>query len=762
LSDKEIIIFLSQILEGLKSKVYFTSIILCNCATLFCNASFAQNDTIKTVSLESVEVTSTSNTNQELLEQSVPFSGIGSLELNRGIGIAPDEAVNTNITGVLMERRTFSGGQQFNIRGYGNGMGARGISGNHDSQGMKMYLNGIPITDAEGFTVMDDIDFGSLEKVEVIKGPAGTLYGLAIAGVVNLQTIQPNKNEIFVSQSFMGGSYGLFRTTTTAAAGGEKYAILANYGHQQFAGFMPHTKSNKDFCSVIGKFTLSKRQTLNTYIAYTQGRDDRNGELTIEQYNTKDYSGNPAYIKNDAHSGLKVFRAGIEHSFIFDKHISNATSIFGQGQVLDQSSAGGGWTDKNALNFGFRSVFNLHFELSKFKKIVLDGIAGIELQKMNGTSVGYNMGADSTNLNGYNITTTIRSNQVLNNLTYSYFTQWRLNLPKGFTINAGVGISNMALQLTNRLWAASNNHPNSKVPKKYAASYNFLTSPSVSIHKIFRNVASVYVCYSMAYRAPVSSNIIINATGALNTGLKPEKGQQIELGTKGNFLKNRLFYSFSIFYAQFSNKFSLIAVPDTNKAYTLYSYVYNAGTSHNLGVEFEISYKIMDSQDKFVKLLRPFANFTYSHYKYGDYEFQSIAKDSQNRDSVVIANYKGNQVAGVAPWVFNVGIDFDTKIGLYANITYSYRTAMAITSDGLNNTHPFGLLNMKVGFCKPFKGFEMNLYVGANNMTCTQYYTMVFLNQLPDSYIPGPDKINFYGGVGVKYCFGKIVNEKKL
>jgi len=733
-----------------------TYIILFFFITLCYGTIFAQKDTTKTVSLESVEVTSSSNTIVELLEQSIPFSRLVPLELKRGMGVTLDDAINTNIPGVLMERRTFSGGQQFNIRGYGNGMGSRGVSNNHDSQGMKMYLNGIPITDAEGFTVMDDIDFGSIEKVEVIKGPAGTLYGLAIAGVVNLQTIQPKKNEIFIGQDLMGGNYGLFRSTTTVVVGSEKYSLLANYGHQQFSGFMPHAKSNKDFCSFIGNFTLSKRQIVSTYITYSQGRDDRNGELTLEQYKTKDYSGNPSYIKNDAHSGLKVFRAGIEHSFIFDKHISNSTSIFGQGQVLDQSSSGGGWTDKNTLNFGFRSVFHLKFVLSKTKDILLNGIAGIELQKMNGTLVSYAMGADSTNLNApYNIIISTRSNQVLNNLTYSYFTQWSLSLPKEVVINAGVGLSNMSLQLTNRLWALTNNHPGNEVPKIYSANYSFLTSPSVSIHKIFRNIASIYVCYSVGYRAPVSGNIIIGATGELNVGLKPEKGQQVEIGTKGNLLKNRFFYSASIFYSQFSNRFSLVAVPDTNKTYTLYSYIYNAGTTNNLGIEFEINYKIIDSQDKFVKLLRPFVNFTYSYYKYGNYAFQSILKDSQNRDSVATANYKGNQVAGVAPWVFNIGIDFDTKIGIYANINYSYRTAMAITSDGLNKTHPFGLLNMKIGYLKRFKGFEMNLYVGANNMTCTQYYYKVFLNQLPDSYIPGPYKINFYGGVALKYYFRK-------
>ena len=724
-------------------------IILFYSILVFCNMVIAQTDTTNIVSLKSVEVSISSNSNQELLEKFVPFSRLEPLQLNRGTGISLDDAINTNVSGVFMEKRTFSGGQQFNIRGYGNGTNANGRANNFDSQGMKMYINGIPITDAEGMTVMDDIDFGTIEQVEIIKGSSGVLHGLAIAGVVNLKTIQPENNEIFIGQNVMGGSYGLFRTTTTVAIGGEKSSFLANYGHQQFDGFMPHTRSKKDFCNVIGNFTLSKRQTINTYMGYTQGRDDRNGELTIEQYETKDYSGDPTYIRNDAHSGLKVFRAGIEHLFIFNKHISNATSIFGQSQVLDQSSSGGGWTDKNALNFGFRSVFSMEFNLSKSKNIVLIGVAGVELQKMNGTSIGYNMAPDSTNLNSpYNITTTVRSNQILSNLTYSYFTQWSLNLPKGFSIHAGVGISNLSLQLENKLWALTQNHPNNNVPKIYSNKYNFLMAPSFSIHKIFKNVASIYVSYSVGYKPPVTSTLLITATNEINTDLKPEKGQQIELGTKGSFLKNKLFYSVAIFYAQLTNKFSPIAVLDDTQAHVLYTYVINAGTTNNLGVECEINYKIINSPTKFAKLLRPFANVTYSFYRYGDYEFQSSLSGD-----LLSENYKGIQVAGVSPWVVNVGIDFDTKIGLYANINYGYRTTMTITTDGEYKADPFGLLNMKIGYQKRFKGFEINPYIGANNMTCTQYYTMAMIDHIPEPYIPGPDKINFYGGIGLRYYF---------
>jgi iron complex outermembrane recepter protein len=30
---------------------------------------------------------------------------------------------------------------------------------------------------------------------------------------------------------------------------------------------------------------------------------------------------------------------------------------------------------------------------------------------------------------------------------------------------------------------------------------------------------------------------------------------------------------------------------------------------------------------------------------------------------------------------------------------------------------------------------------------------MVFLNQLPDAYLPAPNEINYFGGVNLKYTF---------
>lgn len=78
---------------------------------------------------------------------------------------------------------------------------------------------------------------------------------------------------------------------------------------------------------------------------------------------------------------------------------------------------------------------------------------------------------------------------------------------------------------------------------------------------------------------------------------------------------------------------------------------------------------------------------------------------------------------------------------------------MPYTSDGLNETDPYSLLNGKIGFRMGINRFSFDIYGGANNITGTQYYNMVFVNQLPDAYIPAPNEINFFGGVNLKYTF---------
>lgn len=725
-------------------------------------------------SLENVEITATSNQNKSLLYQPSSITKIGTREIKRGTGLFLDDAIIQNVPGVTMNRRTVSGGQQFNIRGYGNGSrGTRGISSNFDGQGYKVYLNGIPVTDAEGITTLDDIDFGSIGNVEVVKGPSGTLYGLAIAGVVNIKTIKPERGKTTVGQEVLIGNYGLQRYTTQFAMGGERSSFLVNYGHQKSDGFTIHNASHKDFVNVAAEFAPNTKQTINTYFGYSNSYDERSGELTTAQYERGDYSGNIEYIKRNAHSNVYTFRAGAGYTYQFNNNIATTTTVFGTGFNSNASSAGG-WTDKLALNLGLRSTFDTRFSVGNGTS--LSGITGVETQRQNAQTIGYGMidplgsthvwklgdpyfiiGSTATGNNG------TTSNVYATTATSSLFTEWTLSLPKDFSITAGIGWSNMKINLDDRFYNAA--QPDK--PAHYDTTYNPGVSPHVAINKVFSKEVSVYASYNRAYKAPVSSYFYIpyalnNAeTGLVNRYLKPEVGDQFEIGTKGALLNGKLAYQLAVFDAMFKNKLTTVAVPNPTNTATFYSYVVNAGKQDHKGVEALLKSTVYQSSTGFFSAIMPFANLTYSDFKYKDYRYQSVGKTVTTpvKDSALTLDYSNHSVAGVSKWVANIGVDFTTRPGIYGNVNYLYRDGFPVTSDGLVNGAPYhitsySLLNAKLGYRHTLSAhFDLDAYFGINNISGTKYPIMVFVNQLPDAYIAAPRNAVYFGGMNLKYIF---------
>ena len=698
--------------------------------------------------LANVDITATSSQNKSILYQPVSINKLNPVELKRGTGLFLDDAINGNVPGVTMQRRAVSSGQSFNIRGYGNGIGGTGrINSNFDGQGSKVYLNGIPITDAEGITLMDDIDFGSIGNVEIIKGPSGTLFGQAIAGVVNLKTITPEKGKTSIGQEVLVGNYGLRRYTTRFEMGGQHSSILINYGKQKSDGFTIHNASTKNFVNVAADFKPSEKQTISTYFGYSNSYDQRSGELTITQYNANDFSGNPEYIKRNAHSETISFRAGATNMYSFNKNISNTTTVFGSG-VSNNASSAGGWTDKTPVNYGFRTSFNTRLALST--TLNLTGITGMEAQRQNAQTIGYGMADPQGNSHvwemgdPYFIITASTSNKATTTSTSSYFTEWTLSLPQDIAITAGVGYSMMRIRLNDRFYVAS-----STLPRLFDTSYKKMWSPHFAINKVFNKQVSVYAAYSKGYKAPTSSYFYIPFTGAIVPGLKPETGTQFEIGTKG-LISSKLSYQLALFDAIFSNKMTAINVLNSAGNTTLYTYVANGGKQNDKGIELLLKYLAYQSDDGFIKTFSPFANFAYSSFKYDQYNFSYKGKVMV--DSVV--NYDGKSVAGVPKFTANAGFDIASRAGVYANIIYMYRDKLPITSDNLNITSGYGLLNAKIGYQGTLSSrFDLNVYFGANNLTSQKYPIAVFANQLPDAYIVGPVKTNYFGGINLNYNF---------
>lgn len=97
-------------------------------------------------------------------------------------------------------------GASLNVRGLNTSM----FTNNNP---VVVYIDGIPYSERYGFNV----DFGEVDRVEVLRGPQGTLYGKdAIGGVINIVTKDPGdewKGKLGIEY----GSHNFFRSTIQVA-----------------------------------------------------------------------------------------------------------------------------------------------------------------------------------------------------------------------------------------------------------------------------------------------------------------------------------------------------------------------------------------------------------------------------------------------------------------------------------------------------------------------------------------------------------------
>jgi iron complex outermembrane receptor protein len=111
-----------------------------------------------------------------------------------------------------------------------------------------------------------------------------------------------------------------------------------------------------------------------------------------------------------------------------------------------------------------------------------------------------------------------------------------------------------------------------------------------------------------------------------------------------------------------------------------------------------------------------------------------------------------------------VGIDIATRFGIYANLVHIYKGDVTIgttktSSSGVipkifttYSASGYNLLNGKIGFKKNLSDrFLLDLFLGVNNIGATRYPIMIFVNQLPDAYIPAPPKAVVFGGLNLRY-----------
>src|SRR3954469_23194575 len=156
-------------------------ILLCFLSVLVLEISFAQSNNPDTATvLEPVMITAFE---QELPQHRTPGS-VGILNRNSADFSNKTSLVSgfNSLSGVRMEERS-PASYRINIRGSSlrSPFGVRNV---------KVYWNDIPVTDAGGNTYFNQFAYNNFSYIEIIKGPAGSMYGAGTGGAILMHSFQ--------------------------------------------------------------------------------------------------------------------------------------------------------------------------------------------------------------------------------------------------------------------------------------------------------------------------------------------------------------------------------------------------------------------------------------------------------------------------------------------------------------------------------------------------------------------------------------------
>ncbi len=136
----------------------------------------------------------------------------------------------------VSERNNWSMGPRLTARG----LGARAAFG---VRGVKVLLDGVPLTTPDGQTQLGNIDLASAGRVEVLRGPSSSLYGNAGGGVVSVHTLRPEAGEgVRLKPRLVLGSDGLWLRQATLAGGG-RHSFHLSVRQLDLDGYRDHSQA---------------------------------------------------------------------------------------------------------------------------------------------------------------------------------------------------------------------------------------------------------------------------------------------------------------------------------------------------------------------------------------------------------------------------------------------------------------------------------------------------------------------------------------
>ncbi|PLL45859.1 TonB-dependent siderophore receptor [Klebsiella pneumoniae] len=624
----------------------------------------------------------------------------------------------------VQNRQNYAQDLQLSIRGFGS-------RSTYGVRGLRIYVDGIPATMPDGQGQTSNIDIGSVDTIEVLRGPFSALYGNSSGGVINV-TSQTGTQPPTVEASSYYGSFGTWHygMKATGSVGDGSHAGDVDYtvSTNRFTthGYRDHSGARKNLANARLGVRINDVSKLTLLLNSVDIKANDAGGLTADEWRDNPRQ-SPRGDQYNTRKNTRQTQAGLRYErqlsaqddlsvmmYAGERETTQFQSIPRAPQL--KPSHAGGVIDLTRHYQGIDTRLSHRGELL----VPVTLTAGLDYENMSERRKGYENFVMVNGAPQYGEQGALRRNErnLMWNVDPYLQTQWQLT--DKLSLDAGVRYSSV--------WFDSNDYyitPGNGDDSGDASYHKWL--PAGSLKYALTDAWNVYLSAGRGFETPTINELSYRSDNqsGLNFGLKPSTNDTVEIGSKTR-IGNGLFTA-ALFQTNTDNE---IVVDSSSGGRTSYK---NAGKTRRQGMELGLDQQFGESWR--LKAAWTWLDATYR---------TNVCDD---------ASCNGNRIPGIARNMGYASFGYQPEQGWYAGSDIRYMSDIMANDENTAKAPSWTVVGLTTGYKWSYGRMNMDLFGRIDNLFDREYVGSVIVNESNGRYYePAPGR-NYGIGLNLAWRF---------
>ena len=632
------------------------------------------------------------------------------------LGINASEVLSRVPGLVVQNRQNYAQDLQISSRGFGarSAFGVRGI---------KLIADGIPASTPDGQGQAATFNLDTAERIEVLRGPAATLYGSNAGGVIQMFS-RDGEGPPRIGAETLFGSDGLNKNHITAEGATEDVGFVLDASRMDTDGYRDHSAARRD--QTFAKLNLHPDDDSKLALIYS----------SLEQNGTQDplgqswdaYKADPRSVTPNALTYNT--RKSIDHQQLgmnYERYIGDATlqvnAYTGTRSVIqylaipwfaDGNKQGGGVVQFDRKFYGgslrwLQPVYGVPGDLTL--------IGGLDFDQSQDSRHGYNNYiGDQLGVKGALVRDEVDTARSLDPYVQA---NWALD---NWTVQAGLRYSTMEMDVNDQFITATNGDDSGT--KRYEKA-----TPSMSVMYAFTPELHGYVSAGKGFETPTQAELAYTKNNkGFNFGLKPAESTQYEMGLKAQLNNTRI--NAAIFQITTENELTVL---ENDQGRAIYQ---NAGRTLRRGFELGIESQLSEHWTTTLAYTRLQATY--------DSDFASTKGTVD----------KGNYLPGVPQTTLFAEVNWKPTDWVSTAVEGMYRSKVYVEDTNTAKAAPaYSVFNWRAKFEQKVEHWTFHQTLRLDNLLDRQYVGSVIVADGSSRFYEAAPGRSWYAGAGAQYSF---------